>query len=481
MVVLCCLFALTTNAQQTEANLLVDYNPQYAFQEQLPTVTKNALQELLDNIPPTEKIVHIELIAHADDRHMAELYLMPIVDFLEDQAIVQQQIEAVTQIDDEHKVHIKLTSTVVVEQNITAQAVPSKRPTAKKIYCAGASQKAQVFSIAPKSNIDIKAKEGTQLRINRADLVYEDGQAVQEAIQVELKEFYSPQAILLADLHTMEGDKALETGGMLNLKITAQGKPLQLKKGKRAQLRMPAEQAKRKKGMNLYLGKRLENGAVDWRLEKRKEPVIAQQNVRSSDFDPQSYVKLKKEMVIDSISYKKKIHVKIKDATTHYPNFSKQRVVHQHEEEYFDLELPYFNPNIVDGVWVNVDKRLRDPFSPAPVDIMVQVKGIPSNGFNIDGQPMSYTPKVALMLKSRSVFLRGTFVAEDSKTGQQYLKFEDVPQNEEVVLVAFLDTGMEQLLGTKECTALKNMDEQILEIQPMVKTDFDAAMASLAH
>ncbi|BDS15268.1 hypothetical protein [Aureispira anguillae] len=480
---ICCLFALIANAQrQTKIDFVVDYGGAET-PNLLKSEVKNTLQALFKNVPNEEQIVQVEIISHAENRDLAEERLLPIVTFLEEEGIASDQLEVITQINDQNKIHFKIISAIVPQKEDLANKAMAVQPkSSPKVYCAGASKQAEVFVIPSGANINIKAKEGTALKLNRDDLVDENGQTVTAPIQVEIKEFYTPKDIVLADLHTMEGDNVLETGGMLNLKITAEGRPLQLKKGKSAKIRMPAKTAKSKTGMNLYLGKRMENGAVDWRLQERKEDVKPRRTtVATKNFNPQSYIQLKKEEIIDSVTYKRKIHVRAKNIDNHYPNYSTHKVVHTHEEEYFDLELPYFNPNIVDGVWVNVDKRLQNPFDVPPVDVLVQVNGIPPKGINANGDLMAHTPKVALMLKERGVFLRGKMIAFESKVDQQNLEFENVPPNTEVVLIAFIDTGKEQLLATQELTTTKKMKTQVLEMKPLSKTDFEGAMANIAN
>lgn len=484
-------FATTTIAQNyTEGNFLIDYEG-LSVTETLTVESQHRLQLLLQNVSTEEEIVQIEIRAHAESRDLGERRLEPFAQFFEKQGIPTEKIELITQLDNKNRVHIKVRSSL--KKNVLAPkesvVVSTKKSTVDKVYCTGASKKAAVFSIAAHSNIDIKGKEGTEVYIDRQDLVYEDGQAVHEPIQVELKEFYTPSDILLAELHTMEGDKVLETGGMLNLKITANGKALGLRSGKTAKIKMPAKSAKTKKGMHLYLGKTMENGAVDWRLQERSEPLpdpsIATNatltNDAAADFNPNAYLQLKTTLVVDSVTILK-VPVNPKTIiTNNRPGYARKRVEHTHEEEYFDLELPYLNSNIVDGVWVNVDKRIQDPLAPKPVEILVQVNAVPNKGLTVDGEMLSYTPKVALMLKSRAVFLRGNMITENTTIQARNIKFQQVPRNEEVVLVAFLDTGKEIFFASKSVRATKNLETPVLVLKPMSKLAFNAAMAAVAN
>jgi hypothetical protein len=486
-------FTTATIAQDyTEANLLVDYEGLSATGS-LTAETQDMLQVVLENVPEGEEIVHIELRAHGKSRDIGEARLEPFVQFFEKQGISSDKLELVTQVDDKNLVHLKIRSSlkkivpIKKKEDKEIVDVPVESPAVKKVYNAGASKKAEVFSISPSSNIEIEGKEGTIVTIKREDLVYLDGEAVLEPIKVELKEFYTSKDILLGELHTMEGNKVLETGGMLNLKITAQGEPLELKPGKSAFIKMPTKRAKTKKGMGLYFGKRMANGAVDWRLEERFESIgsVASNEIpevdADADFNPNSYLQIKTYPVVDSVTTIK-VPVNPRSVITgNKRGYTRKNTYHTHEEEYFDLELPYLNPNIVDGIWVNADKPIQDPLAPKPVDVLVQVNGVPNKGITADGQFISYTPRVALMLKSRAVFLRGNMVANNSRIQEQGIQFEEVPRNEEVVLVAFLDTGKELLFASQSVTAKKNMEMPILSLKPMSKVEFSAAMTDVAN
>lgn len=492
-------FAITTIAQDyTEANLLVDYEGISAT-DSLTVEIQDMLQVVLENVPEGEEIVHIELKAHGESRDIGENRLEPFVHFFEKKGISSDKLELVTYVDDKNRVHLKIRSSLKKiipikkegeeekEEDKEIADVPAEIPAVKKVYCVGASKKAEVFSISPSSNIEIKGKEGTIITIKRKDLVYLDGEAVREPIRVELKEFYTSKDILLAELHTMEGNKVLETGGMLNLKITAQGEPLELKPGKSANIKMPTKSAKTKKGMGLYFGKRMANGAVDWRLEERSEPInpVASNETpeidTNADFNPNSYLQIKTYPVVDSVTTIK-VPVNPRSVITgNKRGYTRKNTYHTHEEEYFDLELPYLNPNIVDGIWVNADKPIQDPFAPKPVDVLVQVNGVPNKGITADGALIAYTPRVALMLKSRAVFLRGNRVVSNSRIQEQGIQFEEVPRNEEVVLVAFLDTGKELLFASQSVTAKKNMEMPILNLKPMSKVEFSDAMTDVAN
>jgi len=487
-------FATATMAQNyTEANLVVDYEGLSA-DEALTEDTRNMLQMVLENVPEEEEIVSIELRAHGKKRNVGKKRLESFVQFFEGHGISSDKLELVTLVDDQNRVHLKIRSNLKIsipvhkekENEAEALAATEEKPAIKKLYCAGASKTAEVFSVAPSSNIKIEGKEGTIVNINREDLMYSDGESVRAPIKVELKEFYTSKDILLAELHTMDGHKVLETGGMINLKITANGEALELKAGKSGKIKMPTRTAKTKKGMNLYFGKRMANGAVDWRLKERTEPIYPVGNTESTvtnetaDFNPKSYLQIKTSSVLDSVTTTR-VAVNPRNVITGNRGYSTERILHTHEEEYFDLELPYWTPSTTDGVWVNIDQPMPNPFAIKPIDLLVQVNGVPTQGLTIEGALVSYTPRVALMLKNRAVFMRGNMLASDSRIQKQAIQFEAVPQNEEAVVVAFLDTGKELLFASESVITKKNMEMPVLVLKSMSKVEFGDAMTSVAN
>ncbi len=494
------LCTFSTIAQNfTKTNFLIDYEPKSTV---FHAETQEILQSILERVQESEQIDKIELIAYADNRDLSEERIDTITNFLAEQFISSEQLEKTTEFSDLHQVHIiiysKLKEARSLAKNDTNQLEEELVP---KRYCAGASKAAQVFEIAAPNDIDIKGKEGTKLQIEREDLVHQNGEAVEGAIKVELKEFYTSADILLADLHTMDGDEVLETGGMLHLNITAEGKPLVLKKNRSAKIQMPTKTAKNKQGMDLYFGKPKLDGAVDWKVEKSN--TVSTTIVDSKAFSTDSYVRLKKKEVIDSISYINFRDKKSKNSITGNEPMTRRKIIkHSHEEEYFDLELPYIptppppkkrvtiNPGRI-GFWINIDRRFRigidiqlpsikiNPPPPPSVDILVQVNGVPIQGISRDGNLVATSPRVALMLKDRAVFLSGKFLPTGAEIGCLKLNFERVPLNQEAVLVAFLDVGEEILFATQELNTEKGIDLQQLELKPIAKSAFQAKMSAL--
>jgi len=99
-------------------------------------------------------------------------------------------------------------------------------------------------------------------------------------VQLALREFYTPADIILAGLSTNAGPQLLETGGMVHLAATANGRPVRLLPGRPVLLRLPTRLAQ--PGMQLFEGVVHGHGqAPDWQLPVAAHiPKVARRHQR---------------------------------------------------------------------------------------------------------------------------------------------------------------------------------------------------------
>lgn len=123
---------------------------------------------------------------------------------------------------------------------------------------------AKQFVIRPGRDTMVVGPQGTRLLLPARiwDLPAADSNAV---VRLELLEFYTRTDMVLAGLSTTAGPDLLETGGMLRLTATANGRPVRLRPGRYVHLRMPTKKAQ--PDMQLYEGHSTgPDQAVDWQL-----------------------------------------------------------------------------------------------------------------------------------------------------------------------------------------------------------------------
>ncbi len=124
------------------------------------------------------------------------------------------------------------------------------------------------FTIDPNNDTTLFGKQGTRLFIEKETFQFEDGSSVTGPVKMELKEFYRISDILLADLYTRSDDKILETGGMLNLAATSEGKPVALKSGKKIVVHFPKKEDSYKKMDLFYADKSATDSSVaNWNVD----------------------------------------------------------------------------------------------------------------------------------------------------------------------------------------------------------------------
>lgn len=131
---------------------------------------------------------------------------------------------------------------------------------------------AQPFTIRPGRDTMLTGAQGTELLVPAGiwELPAADSSAV---VTLELQEFYRPADMILAGLSTTAGPQLLETGGMLHIKATANGRPVRLRPGRFLHLRMPAKE--RQPGMRLFEGVAAgPTHSIDWQVPLPKPDAI---------------------------------------------------------------------------------------------------------------------------------------------------------------------------------------------------------------
>ncbi|CAG5083770.1 hypothetical protein [Parvicella tangerina] len=119
----------------------------------------------------------------------------------------------------------------------------------------------QSFAVIPNEECFIKCAEGTSIYVPAFTFVFADGSPVENMITLEVKECYSLSTILAEDLQTRSGDEILETGGMLNITASSEGKPLDIAQGQSMVVAMPKNG--QTSNMDLFYDQHSTSG-MDW-------------------------------------------------------------------------------------------------------------------------------------------------------------------------------------------------------------------------
>lgn len=124
----------------------------------------------------------------------------------------------------------------------------------------------QTFNISSAQDTTIICSEGTRINIPANSLITESGQSVTGEVEVNVREYYQPSDILLANLSTMSNGKLLESGGMVHIDIFAGKEKCNLIEGTSIDLLFPTANAQ-KEGMQIFSGE-WEGDAMNWELQE---------------------------------------------------------------------------------------------------------------------------------------------------------------------------------------------------------------------
>ncbi|UOG74694.1 energy transducer TonB [Hymenobacter tibetensis] len=113
----------------------------------------------------------------------------------------------------------------------------------------------EYFQIDPTKAAEVRGRAGTVLRLAAQTLVDANQRPATGPVWVELKECYTAAEMVLTDLATLTtNNEPLQSSGMVLVRATAAGQPLQLVAGKTMRLEMPASKGHLLTGMELYYG-----------------------------------------------------------------------------------------------------------------------------------------------------------------------------------------------------------------------------------
>ncbi len=226
------------------------------------TTSKNLLHYSLCNIPNccivTAKSVRI-ISPKPQPMKLSTLFLI-ILSFLiiscsSDKAQPQAAEKLVPQHD------FTLNTESVVEQTVEPNTISV--PVQSKSIFSKIKPGPQAFMLDPQSSSSILCKQGTRLKFEPGIFVYEDTQQpVQEKVKLSVTEYVTNADIIFAQLQTMSGKDMLETGGMLYIEASANGRKCNIKEGENYRIEIPAVQ--NAEGMQTFYGLTADNGNVDW-------------------------------------------------------------------------------------------------------------------------------------------------------------------------------------------------------------------------
>jgi|GEM_PF-3671942 len=127
----------------------------------------------------------------------------------------------------------------------------------------------QKFEIDPQVSNEIKCKNKTVITIPAGALVLADGSKPKGKVNIIVREAISNADILSQDLNSVSDGKMLETGGMVYVNASSDGKPLNIDPASAVGIAVPSDNAKAN-DMNVFFGGRSGNQAMNWKMNTRR-------------------------------------------------------------------------------------------------------------------------------------------------------------------------------------------------------------------
>lgn len=138
----------------------------------------------------------------------------------------------------------------------------------------------QEFAISPTIQQRINGKEGTIVDIPENAFVFEDGSSPKGTVKVSLTEAFDFNAFMNHDLSCNSNGELLESGGMIKLTASSEGRELKMKEGKEIQLTYPEDKVK--DGMELFYGEETAEGVSNW--EATHSDIQIKQDITKKSF-----------------------------------------------------------------------------------------------------------------------------------------------------------------------------------------------------
>jgi len=168
-------------------------------------------------------------------------------------------------------------------------SLPELNEQGEKLWAdADRNIQAQVFTINAAKDTVIETKGGIVMAIPANNFLDENGNIVEGKVDLTVKEALDPAAMINGGLSTRSGDKLLESGGMFFTDVRKDGKILKINPAKGIYTEIPANEIK--PGMQLFYGKRMANGTIDWIDPKPLEHDLLPVDIKSLNFYPPDYL-----------------------------------------------------------------------------------------------------------------------------------------------------------------------------------------------
>jgi mono/diheme cytochrome c family protein len=146
----------------------------------------------------------------------------------------------------------------------------------------------QTFELDAEKDTVVETKDGIVIAIPANSFLDANGNPAKGKIDLEVKEALNAADIMKAGLNTKSGDQLLETGGMFYVNARQDGASLKIDPKNPLYAEIPTNEVI--PGMQLFEGKRLANGSIDWINPKPIQKDLIPVDILSLNFYPPNYL-----------------------------------------------------------------------------------------------------------------------------------------------------------------------------------------------
>lgn len=291
-------------------------------------------------------------------------------------------------------------------------------------------EKPQKYIASSTEPSTITGNKGTIIHLNPEDLETIDGSKLGSDIEVELMELHDNSSLILNNSPTTSNGKILVTGGAYYINMKSDGKQLQLKQNTGLDVEFP----KITKGeMALFLGERDSLDQVNW-IQTNDKFVSKNLSTPEEPEKKTKYIK-KTSNELDAIfGY---IDGEDSIVETNEEEVSKEEYEQylKKKEEIETCIKTYEATKVLNFGWINCDRFYNDPREQFPIQLTVNNPDIRSARFY-------------LVFNNINSMMQSSYF----NIQKEAVRFENIPENEEVTILAISASGDKPMLYKKKIT-----------------------------
>ncbi|MDT8412357.1 MAG: hypothetical protein RQ875_07850 [Vicingaceae bacterium] len=162
----------------------------------------------------------------------------------------------------------------------------------------------QQFTINTAIDTVIETQGGIVMYIPKGSFLDDNGNTITGNVDFEVKEALNTAQIVMGGLSSMSGDKLLESGGMFYINARQDGKTVKINPEHGIYTEVPTDEVN--PNMQLFEGKRMDNGSIDWINPTPLEKFLTPVDINSLNFYPLKYEPKLAELGLDVTNKKYK-------------------------------------------------------------------------------------------------------------------------------------------------------------------------------